>query len=93
MAWLALALTPALETPTLCAQEVEKDKSTALVGSLLWQTPQGMLVGASLPAVAGVPEEDEEEEDEELEEAVREEEGGSEGGSNGEVGHGSQGVH
>jgi hypothetical protein len=54
-------------------QEVNSERQLALVGGLVWQTPEGLLVGASLPAVAGIPEELDDDEICEIEEKKRRE--------------------
>ena len=57
----------------MCLQEVNSERALALVGGLMWQTPDGLLVGASLPAVAGVTEELDDDELQQIEERKKRE--------------------
>ncbi len=62
----------------LVAQELQayEKRQTACVGAIMWQTPKGHLVAATLPAVQGMP--DEADEDDLAEASLRG--GGEEGG-------------
>jgi len=50
------------------AQELQAHdrKQTAVVGSIMWQTPKGHLVAASLPAILGMADEPDEDDEAEV---------------------------
>lgn len=52
----------------IIAQELEagNKRATAMLGSVLWQTPKGLLVGAPLPAVQGMTQERDADDDAEV---------------------------